>query len=407
MSVANSTKDNLQIDFDDIYYSVHFTHSGLGNIQGVRTQTVVEDGSTSAVTPSPAGGYHFTGWTGDIPGGQENDNPLTIANVQSNLDIVANFAINTYTLTFAAGPNGTVDGVAVVTQTVNHGASSTGVAAIPAADCLFTGWIGDYAGKDNPLTIASVTGEMAVTATFLDTTGLVHLTLGSAFTVTAGEATLEAFTKKPKLWAAYFDPVKDPLELLKPKKASASVLDKITPTAPTTEVRAEWKKKICLFDRKTLVREQKGGRLITDWLGDHAIVPLLVDQWINAKEPTKTVLATYRRDLIVAPEITGIVPNPDGTLTLSGAWFGTKKPKVWREYTDAKGAVKQQKLKVLVPLDPAIVNAKGKMSFMNAVDGISKVVVMIPKDVPPGTSSRILVLDNGIGLAVFDDPSQP
>jgi hypothetical protein len=52
-------------------------------------------------------------------------------------------------------------------------------------------------------------------------------------------------------------------------------------------------------------------------------------------------------------------------------------------------------------------NAKGKMSYMNADDGISKVVVVIPKTLPPGDSSGVLVLDNGIGLAVTNDPSQP
>jgi hypothetical protein len=52
-------------------------------------------------------------------------------------------------------------------------------------------------------------------------------------------------------------------------------------------------------------------------------------------------------------------------------------------------------------------NAEGKMSYMNADDGISKVVVVIPKTLPPGDSSGVLVLDNGIGLAVTNDPSQP
>jgi hypothetical protein len=405
LSVTNSIKSDLQIDFDDIYYTVHFSVNGSGAVQGQATQSVAEDGSTSEVSAVPSAGYHFTGWTGDVPGGQENDNPLIIANVLSDLDVVANFAINTYTLTFTAGPNGTVDGVAVVTQTVNHGASAAGVTAIPDANCLFIGWAGDYVGDDNPLVFASVTADQAVTANFLDVSGLTHLTVGSAFTVTAGEAGLDEFTKKPKLWGVYFDPVKDPMEQ-KPKKASASVLDKISVTLPATEARAEWKKKICLFDRKAFAGEQKIGTPADIWLGNHAIEPLLVEQWISAKEPAGTVLMLYRQDLLVAPEITAVTPNGDGTMTVSGNWFGTKKPKVWREYVDAKKNVaKQQKLKVLPPANPALVDAKGKMACMNAADGVSQVVVAIPDTVPLGATGT-LVLDNGVGLAIFDDPSQ-
>jgi hypothetical protein len=406
-AVADSTRSNLQIDFDDIYYAVHFTVSpnGSGTIQGgAATQSVVEGGSTAAVTAAPVVGRHFTGWTGDIPPGQENDNPLTINNVLADLDIVANFAINTYTLTFTAGPNGTVDGVAVVTQTVNHGATSVGVTAIPDPDCLFIGWTGDYVGSNNPLVFTSVTAGRTVTANFLETAGLVHLTVGSAFTVTAGEAGLLEFTRKPKLWTVYVDPVKDPWRV-KPGKASASVLGKVSSAAPTTQVRAEWKKKLCLFSRKYFQGEQKIGTPVALWLANHAIEPLLVDQWIGTKEPSGIVLKTYRQDLFVGPKITGAVDNGNGTMTLSGNWFGTKAPKVWREYIDAKKNVaKQQKLKVLPPANPAIVDAKGKMAFMNAADGVSQVIVEIPAAIPPGATDT-LVLDNGVGLAIVADPS--
>ena len=47
----------------------------------------------------------------------------------ANMSVTANFAINTYTLTYTAGANGTITGTSP--QTVNHGGSGTAVTAVP------------------------------------------------------------------------------------------------------------------------------------------------------------------------------------------------------------------------------------------------------------------------------------
>jgi hypothetical protein len=52
-------------------------------------------------------------------------NPRTDSGVAANKSVTANFAINTYTLTYSAGPNGTVSGT--TPQTVTHGSSGTTV----------------------------------------------------------------------------------------------------------------------------------------------------------------------------------------------------------------------------------------------------------------------------------------
>ena len=49
--------------------------------------------------------------------------------------MTANFAINTYTLTYTAGANGTIIGT--TPQTVNHGANGTAVTAVPDAGYHF------------------------------------------------------------------------------------------------------------------------------------------------------------------------------------------------------------------------------------------------------------------------------
>jgi C1A family cysteine protease len=231
--------------------------------------------------------------------------------------------------------------------------------------------------------------------------------VGSRLTTRAAhDAGLVAgFSRNPRIWGEYLAPPWKALLERKPKKAAAAAIGKVVPGA--AEAHAEWKKPVCLFNRKDLAAQNKEGIYAALWLAANPITPMLVDQWLEAKEPAGTVRRQYRQGLLVGPEITAITPNDDGTLTLDGRWFGTKKPKVWREYRNAKEVVKRQMLKVLAPAAPAIVNAKGKMAFMNADDGVSKVVVAIPKALPTGETNGKLILDNGVGLAMIDDPSQP
>ena len=52
----------------------------------------------TAVTAVPDTGYHFVNWSDGVDG-----NPRTDTNVTANVTVTANFAINTYTLTYTAG----------------------------------------------------------------------------------------------------------------------------------------------------------------------------------------------------------------------------------------------------------------------------------------------------------------
>jgi hypothetical protein len=51
-----------------------------------------------------------------------------------------------------------------------------------------------------------------------------------------------------------------------------------------------------------------------------------------------------------------------------------------------------------------MIDSKGKMAYMNHVTGVSKVIVVVPTKIP-GTLSGVLVLDNGVGMAVDVDPT--
>ena len=129
-----------------------------GTLSGVATQTVSYAGSGSAVTAVPANGYYFLNWSDGVTA-----NPRTDAGVTNSLAVTANFAINTYTLTYLAGVNGTISGVA--TQTVAYAGSGSAVTAVAAGGNVFTNWSDGLTA--NPRTDTGVTNDLTVTANFV------------------------------------------------------------------------------------------------------------------------------------------------------------------------------------------------------------------------------------------------
>jgi hypothetical protein len=76
--------------------------------------------------------------------------------------IVTLAATNTYTLTYAAGTNGTITGS--TSQTVAHGSNGTAVTAVPATNYHFVKWSDE--STSNPRTDSNVTSDISVTAIF-------------------------------------------------------------------------------------------------------------------------------------------------------------------------------------------------------------------------------------------------
>jgi Divergent InlB B-repeat domain len=138
-------------------YTLTYTAGANGSISGTSPQTVNSGGSGSAVTAVPDTGYHFVAWSDS-----STANPRTDTNVQADLSVTASFAINTYTLTYTAGLNGSISGTSP--QTVNYGGSGSAVTAVPDTGFTFTSW------SDGVLTAtrtdSGVTSDLSVTANF-------------------------------------------------------------------------------------------------------------------------------------------------------------------------------------------------------------------------------------------------
>ena len=138
-------------------YTLSYTAGAGGSILGAAAQTVPYGSGGTAVEAVAAEGYHFVQWSdGSV------ENPRLDVNVTVDLEVTAEFAVNTYTLSYTAGAGGAITGVA--TQTVAHGSGGTAVEAVPEEGYHFVQW--SDGSVENPRLDLEVTADLAVTAEF-------------------------------------------------------------------------------------------------------------------------------------------------------------------------------------------------------------------------------------------------
>jgi hypothetical protein len=115
-------------------YSLNYSAGAGGTLTGTVNQTVNCSSSGSAVTAVPSACYRFVNWNDSVVA-----NPRTDSNVQANGSFLANFAINTSTITYINGSGGGVTGT--LSQTINCGSYTTAVTATPSSSCyVFVNW---------------------------------------------------------------------------------------------------------------------------------------------------------------------------------------------------------------------------------------------------------------------------
>lgn len=144
-------------------HTVTFQTDGASgaSITGTNPQTVTHAGDCTAVTAVAPANWHFVQWS--LAGTPYSAaNPLTVTNVTADMTLTAEFAIDTFTLTYAAGPNGAITGDSP--QVVAHGGSGTPVTATPNANHHFVNW--SDGSTANPRTDTNVTVNINATANF-------------------------------------------------------------------------------------------------------------------------------------------------------------------------------------------------------------------------------------------------
>jgi len=161
---TNVTADtSVTANFEINTYTLTYSAGEHGSISGTTSQNVNHGSDGTAVEAIPDEGYHFTQWSDGC-----SDNPRTETNVTADTSVTANFEINTYTLTYTAGENGSISGT--TPQNVNHGSDGTAVEAIPDDGYEFSQWSDSC--TNNPRTDTSVTQNINVTANFTEAASL-------------------------------------------------------------------------------------------------------------------------------------------------------------------------------------------------------------------------------------------
>jgi hypothetical protein len=126
--------------------------SGNGGVAGTGWYAA---GSNAVLTATPAEGWHFAGWTGDVPEGLEAANPLELT-LDRPRSVSAAFAADTYAVVFDLGAHGTRTGGGELTQVVEHGSAAEAPEVLAEAGWTFSGWDAAFGYVTNALTVRAL-----------------------------------------------------------------------------------------------------------------------------------------------------------------------------------------------------------------------------------------------------------
>jgi hypothetical protein len=162
-SVAGSTTATAHFALDS--FALTLPVIGSGTTIAAPDQASYDYGSQVQLTATPATGWHFANWSGDVSGSSD---PVTVP-IDAAKTVSAHFAIDTFALSYAPGPHGTLSGV--TSQSIDYGADGSQVTAVPDAHYHFVSW------SDGVLTAArtetGVTADHDLSASFaIDTFAL-------------------------------------------------------------------------------------------------------------------------------------------------------------------------------------------------------------------------------------------
>lgn len=318
---------------------------------------------------------------------------------------IALTASGDYVLDVADGAGASVD---------NDGGDTVVIAAAtPAVGETFRRWIGDTDHiadvTKSATTVRMLSDNISVTATYTaDPNTSDILTKGVVTTINAVDVPVDQFTRRPRVYVTYFDPIRDPLSL-KVKKTNLRTLTRVSVRDPKDSVDSCWTRNIALYSRRALNVSYKNGIKFKNFTGQ--VTSLEVEVHVAHREggvrADDVLTQTY---VIVPPEITS-VETTDGVvlvdpveikdeIVIKGSYFGNRPPKVYFEYT-VRGRIRKLNCRVLRPYAYSDIRGKAGRSCMDKTTGASQITVQMPRRWPRGWVHGVndLVIDNRIGMA--------
>jgi len=164
---------NITANYAINTYTVAFQTDGTSGttLTGTASQLINHGSDATAVTANAPTGYHFVNWTGTGGFTTTTSNPVTVTGVTQDMTLTANYAIDTFAVSYTADANGSISGTPL--QTVDYGSDATMVTAVPDAHYHFVSW------SDGVLTASrtdtDVIAPISVTASFALTDPLVQV----------------------------------------------------------------------------------------------------------------------------------------------------------------------------------------------------------------------------------------
>jgi parallel beta-helix repeat protein len=370
----------------------------------------VRKGRPATIRATASGGHQFIHWEASAAGTIDRPQFANAAvTLSGDTTVTAIFAEEAVVARLTVRPGNFGSVIPEGSFWVLKGESQA-ISATPDLGASFLGWDGTAGAAIADAAALTTTVSLSQDATVTAFFQVEQVAVGSVFAVDAGDVGLAVFNAKPKVYAEYTHPVTG-----KAGKATAKVLDKIDTLAGNATLACEWTKKIRLYEAKAFKASEAEGIGAAGWVTANQ-QDLLMDLRMDSKEIEDQSVQALALAVPVIVAIEAGDPDPKtgaDTLVITGTWFGTKRPKVWREYTVpgkdvGTEIVKRQTMKVLKPTEADALlgfkDSQGKPAFMNPATGASKAVVVVPAKEPRGVRNGIIVLENGVGLATGNAP---
>jgi hypothetical protein len=214
-----------------------------------------------------------------------------------------------------------------------------------------------------------------------------NITVGSRITIKASEIQisdgeyLEKFSSKIK---AYAKPISNSSDTIPLK-----VVTQPSESSQLEEVKLILQKKVLLMNKKLLKAAYKSGKSAST-IEEGKALELECHIIYNDKDYTiPRVFSLMPPKIEDITDMKGVhlenMPAPSQNIKVTGAFFGSKKPKVWLEYPNPeKNKIKPLKCKVIKPFEYK--NSKGipGKSCMDIDSGKSSISIVLPKKFPLG-----------------------